>query len=101
MNLRGFIHLANLGQKMNIDLWNFETSNGRSINKAIEFLLPIANGEKKWVHQQLGELDEAIENLKTDFLMAAFTTDKPEYISVTKTIKSPEKLLETLIYPVE
>jgi hypothetical protein len=101
MNLRGFIHLANLGQKMGVDLWNFETSNGRSINKALEFLLPFANGQKNWKHQQLGELDEAIENLKTDFLMAGFTTDKPEYISVTKTIKSPEKLLETLIYPVE
>lgn len=101
MNLRGFIHLANLGQKMGVDLWNFETSNGRSINKALEFLLPFANGEKKWEHQQLGELDEAIENLKTDFLMAAFSTGKPEYISIAKTIKSPEKLLETLIYPVE
>lgn len=101
MNLRGFIHLANLGQKMGVDLWNFETSNGRSINKALEFLLPFANGEKKWEHQQLGELDEAIENLKTDFLMAAFATDKPEYIGVAKTINTPEKLLETLIYTIE
>lgn len=101
MNLRGFIHLANFGQKLNVDIWNFETSNGRSIKKALDFLLPVAKGEKKWEHQQLGELDDAVETLKIDFLMAASTKYKPEYIGVTKTLKSPEKLLETLIYPVE
>lgn len=101
MNLRGFIHLANLAQKMDVDLWNFETSNGRSIKKALEFLLPFANGEKKWEYQQLGDLDEAIETLKTDFLMAASSIDLPKYVNVAKTIQSTEKSIETLIYPIE
>lgn len=101
MNLRGFIHLANFGKKVGVDLWNFETADGRSIKQALEFLFPISTGEKTWGHQQLGNLVEAIENLKVDFLMAASTATKPEYISVAKTIKSPEKLLEILIYPIE
>lgn len=100
MNLRGFIHLANLGQKMGVDLWNFETSNGRSINKALEFLLPFAKGEKKWEHQQLGELDEAIENMKTNFLMAASASGETKYAEIASSIKSPEKLIEELIYPI-
>ncbi len=100
MNLRGFIHLANLGQKLNVDLWNFETSNGRSINKALEFLLPFANGQKKWEHQQIGEMDEAIENLKTDFLMAASASGESKYTKIASSIKSPEKLIEILIYPI-
>ncbi len=100
MNLRGFIHLANLGQKMNVDLWNYETSNRRSINKALEFLLPFANEQKIWEHQQLGELGEAIENLKTDFLMAESATGEKKYAEIASSFKSPEKLIEILIYPI-
>jgi hypothetical protein len=99
MNLRGFIHLANLGKKMGVDLWNFETSNGRSINKALEFLLPFANGEKKWEYQQLGELDEAVENLKINFVMASEATGETKYKNAAKLINMPEKYIETLIYP--
>jgi hypothetical protein len=100
MNLRGFLHLANLGQKTGVDLWNFETDDGRSIKKALNFLLPFAKGEKCWEYQQLGDLDEAIENLKTDFLMAASVFGDAEYRGIAKAIKSPENSLEMLIYPV-
>jgi hypothetical protein len=100
MNLRGFLHLAYLGQKTGVDLWNFETDDGRSIKKALDFLLPFATGEKGWQHQQLGDLDEAIENLKTDFLMAASVFGDAEYRKIAKSIKSQEKTIETLIYPV-
>jgi hypothetical protein len=100
MNLRGFIHLANLGDKMGVDLWNFETKDGRSIKKALSFLLPFASDDKKWEYQQLGDLDEAIENLKTDFLMAASAFGVEKYVEIVNTIKSPEKSVETLIYPV-
>jgi len=100
MNLRGFLHLANLGQKTGVDLWNFETDDGRSIKKALNFLLPFAKQEKTWEHQQLGDLDEAIENLKTNFLMAASVFGDAEYREIAKSIKSPEETIETLIYPV-
>ena len=48
MNLRGFIHLANMAQTIDVDLWNFETSDGRSIRKALDFLLPYVQGKKTW-----------------------------------------------------
>jgi hypothetical protein len=53
-NLDGLMKLATLGESVGIDLWNFQTSDGRSIRKALEFLYPFAVGEK-WKHQQLGE----------------------------------------------
>lgn len=99
MNLRGFLHLANLGHKVGVDLWNFETEDGRSITNALDFLLPFAQGKKNWEHQQLGNLDEAIESLKIDFLMAAFTTGEEKYTSVANTIKSGETTSELLFYP--
>lgn len=54
-NLDGLMRLARLGENVGVDLWNYETRDGRSIRKALEFLQPFASGEKKWSYQQLGE----------------------------------------------
>ena len=54
-NLDGLMQLAGLGETLGIDLWNYETRDGRSIRKALDFLTPFALNEKKWTNQQLGE----------------------------------------------
>ena len=53
MNLRAFERLAELGEKVGVDLWNYETEDGRSIRKAQAFLKPYLRGEKKWPYQQI------------------------------------------------
>jgi hypothetical protein len=53
-NLDGLMLLARLGENVGVDLWNYKTPDGRSIRKALEFLVPFALGEK-WTYQQLGE----------------------------------------------
>jgi len=55
MNLDGLMTLARLGEIVGVNLWNYETRDGRSIRKALEFLQPFASGEKKWPYQQLGD----------------------------------------------
>jgi hypothetical protein len=37
-----------------VDLWNFKTPDGRSIRRALDFLTPVALGEKKWDYQEIG-----------------------------------------------
>jgi Alginate lyase len=54
-NLDGLTLLATLGEKVGVDLWNYETSDHRSIRQAIEYLYPYAVGDKKWPHQQITE----------------------------------------------
>jgi len=71
MNLRGFIHLANMAQTVDVDLWNYETADGRGIRKALDFLLPYAQGQKKWEHQQITNLETALEGLKLNYLVGA------------------------------
>jgi hypothetical protein len=54
MNLSGLMDLAVLGENVGVDLWNFQTRDGRSIRVALDYLYPFATGEK-WKYQQLGE----------------------------------------------
>ena len=53
-NLAGLMQLATLGERVNVDLWHFQTRDGRSIRKALDFLTPIALGEQKWQYPELG-----------------------------------------------
>jgi hypothetical protein len=55
MNLQGLMSLARLGENVGVDLWNYSTPDGRSIRRALDYLVPFALGEQKWPHQQLGE----------------------------------------------
>jgi hypothetical protein len=54
-NLDGLMLLARLGENVAVDLWNYQTKDGRSIRRALEYLYPFAIGEQKWTYQQLGE----------------------------------------------
>jgi hypothetical protein len=53
MNLQGLVTLAALGDAAGVDLWSFQTKDGRGIRKAIDYLYPFAVGEAKWQHKQI------------------------------------------------
>lgn len=52
MNLRGFMALARMGETAGVDLWQYETPDGKSLRKAYQWLLPYANG-KPWTYKQI------------------------------------------------
>src|SRR5205807_1044435 len=56
-NLDGLMWLARLAENVDLDLWNYQTKDGRSIRRALEYLYPFAIGEQKWTYQQLGGFD--------------------------------------------
>lgn len=56
-NLRALIDLASLGQNLGIDLWHFQTEDGRGICKAFDFMAPYAKPDSKWPYQQIEKPD--------------------------------------------
>jgi hypothetical protein len=54
-NLDGLMQLARLGENAGVDLWNYKSADGRSIRRALDYLIPFAVAEAKWPYQQLGE----------------------------------------------
>jgi hypothetical protein len=53
-NLAALTTLAELGDRVGVDLWHYETKDGRSLRKALDYLIPFAFDGVKWPHQQLG-----------------------------------------------
>jgi hypothetical protein len=53
MNLNGFFQLATMAERLEIDLWHYESPDGRCIRKALDFLAPYADTENKWPYTQI------------------------------------------------
>jgi len=54
MNTRAFCNLADLAAKVGVDLWNYQTKDGRGIRKAVDFLAPYVDPAKDWTFEQIG-----------------------------------------------
>ncbi len=54
-NLDGLTLLAMLGDAAGVDLWAYQTADGRSIRKALEYLYPFALANQTWTYQQITE----------------------------------------------
>lgn len=53
MNLLGFFTIARMAENLKIDLWNYETKDGKGLKKAFEWLVPYIKQEKQWTYQQI------------------------------------------------
>lgn len=95
MNLHGLMDLAQLGKPLGIDLWKFQTADGRSIRKAVDFLVPYASGEKKWDYQQLGEFTP--QDMAPLLLRAAAGYANPSYAKLAEKLATAQPSAEFLL----
>jgi hypothetical protein len=98
-NLRGLMELAELGEHTGVDVWNFHTQDGRSIRRALDFLLPYATGEKKWEHQQITEFKP--QELVPLLLKAASKFRNPGYEKAARKIGIPDSDVIALLLQAE
>jgi len=97
-NLEALFDAASLGHTMELDLWNFETPDKRSIRKALDWLLPFAIGEKKWSHEQISSWQP--EKLAPFLRRAAVRYHELSYeraISKLSGVRADERM--QLLYP--
>jgi hypothetical protein len=57
-NLLALTQLARIGAQVDVDLWSYQTADGRGIRGALDFLLPVAAGEA-WPYQEIAPIDLA------------------------------------------
>ena len=53
MNLLGYFLVAQLAENSNLNLWQFETKEGKSIKKCLDWMIPYINKEKDWSYEQI------------------------------------------------
>ena len=98
MNLSGFFTIARLAENLKIDLWNFETSDGKSIKRAVDWLVPFAKGDKKWTNEQIKTI--TYEKTVKILHLAAQKYDNSEYENLAKKLstESFQTAMESLEY---
>lgn len=81
-NLTALFQLARLGESVGVDLWSFQTKDGRSIRKALDYLTPYVTGEKKWPYKQIDEYKS--DAIVPVYLEAAVKYKNPEYEKIAR-----------------
>jgi Alginate lyase len=95
MNLRGLTELATLADRVGVDLWDFQTADGRNIRRALDFLLPYATGDKKWTYQQINEFNP--QEFTPLLLKAAAKYHEPAYAKAAEKIGSSANNLDAAL----
>ena len=96
-NLEAWSMLATAASTRRIDFWNYQTNDGRSLKKAIDFLIPFVTEDKKWEYKQIGNYK------KSDFyrllLIAADKYKDNKYLNAAQKIKDDNtKTLVQIFY---
>jgi hypothetical protein len=73
-NLLGLFKLANIGEHVGIDLWNFKTDRGAGLQKALDYLLPYLLNKDSWPYLQ----NKSIDTDKVVNLLGEAATNYPD-----------------------
>lgn len=84
MNLDGYFLVAQLAENSTINLWQYETKEGKNIKKCLDWMVPYLKKEKKWEYEQIKNIGyiETIRLLK----IASQKYSNPNYDALAKAI---------------
>lgn len=91
-NLRGLFDLADIARSLDVDLWHFETPDGRSLRKALDYLAPYVDAANKFTYQQIdtGEITMGMRiELAVMLRRAALMYHEPRYEEMTRAVAGP------------
>ena len=91
-DLTAFLHLAALGERVGVDLWNYRSADGRSLRNGLEYLIPFATGEEHFPYQQITEFRPS--TLHPVLRRAAVGWQEPRYRNIARQIGGGTQRLE-------
>jgi hypothetical protein len=88
-----------MGQQLGIDLWRFQTEDGRGIRAALDYLAPYADPSLGWPDPQIEPLDRV--RLFPLLRRAAIAYDEPTYELQTRQLPAVQVARDRaqLLYP--
>jgi Alginate lyase len=96
MNLAGLFELALLGDRVGANLWSDSVGHGRSIRKALDYLLPYVSGTRPWPHEQIVDYD--VHEFSPLLIIAAVKYQSPFYRDLaTKIDPSVERSMDAFL----
>jgi len=93
MNLSAFMHLALLGEHVQVDLWNYQSKQGGSIRKALDYLLPFVSDSSKWGYKQITPFHTESESIGLLCIAEKKYDKKMYYSDWLKKISSDKNLI--------
>jgi hypothetical protein len=98
VNLEALFLLATVAQHTGVDLWHYTTADGRSLRKALDFLLPYADvPAKQWPYQQIKD-HNPIE-FAPILRQAALVYDEPKYEAQLRRLPGVSNKRLQLLFP--
>lgn len=101
MNVEGLFSAAILGGKVGMDIWHFTTDDGRSVRRALDFLVPFAVKEKPWPHPMIRGWEKDREVVAVLLRLASIHFGEPAYNRLIERLPVPDALSGRfqLLYP--
>lgn len=99
MNLEGMTRLAWHGRQLGVDLWNYQTDDGRSLRAAYEFLRPFAFEEAAWGYPQLGDIDEHRGRIRQLFYQTGGRFDERAFCALKRRQNVLVRDINQLFFP--
>lgn len=99
MNLRAMTLVAQMARQVGIDLWAYESDDGRGIRKAYNFLLPYVLGEETWPWRQRGGPKRTLTERTKSLFSVASTIFREDLIAQSEHAGDGLSCLRKLKYP--
>lgn len=98
-NLEAFVRLALIGERIGIDLWNYQTSDGRGIRGALDYILRFASNPSSWPHEQNGSWSNRNASLSAQIGAAKYGSQEYRQMAIDLGGSGYESSLSRLVYP--
>jgi hypothetical protein len=97
-NLKAYCEAAMEAEKLGLDLWTYKTDDGRSIKKALDYILPYAMHPETYKGQQIVRFDKNEAALLLRVAAVRYAEDKQYQLWLTDFEESTGEDIDKLVY---